>query len=235
MTTRASAAKELKHVFVFGGTPSTAESLYEWKRFEVPGKLKVWLFERPRYGVCGRSSDFCSWVEIVQAHLEENSISEFSIIAISGGGPFGLAAASLDGCLELKLISSVGDISRYLDSPVLSDRIREMFILASMNDRGGLADSLSRNLNREHFHPSVFRNGFEVIADELIQVWSDWGLNFCNIKCPVIAHHAGDDDVSPYDCVVALGRNLSGFSIMKYSGGHRFFKDSDIMKSLIRS
>ncbi|KIL39565.1 hypothetical protein SD70_19370 [Gordoniibacillus kamchatkensis] len=86
-------------VFVFHGTPGARFQIYATRLESIakegPVPLRIIVPERPGYGLSdakeGRTLE--DWCQDIEALADELGVERFSIVGISGGGPFALACA----------------------------------------------------------------------------------------------------------------------------------------------
>ncbi|MEM1222264.1 MAG: alpha/beta hydrolase [Verrucomicrobiota bacterium] len=221
-------------IFIFGGTPSSKTSLYEWI-VEAKGlPCKLHLFERPGFGETPPyKRTFAGWKESITEYIAEEGIQRFAVIGISGGGPHALALGEFPTCRKIVLVSSAGRYDSFINSPALSDSSRQLFTAARAKEKDAIIDQLSKR-DLSTFHPSVFNYGLEPLADELILIFEDWPFCLESIACEVVSFHGEDDTTTPLVVTEDFAKNIPHYKLRVIpKGNHLFFKEPKHMKEIL--
>jgi pimeloyl-ACP methyl ester carboxylesterase len=189
--------------------------------------FRVYAVERPGYGLSDPMNNwtFKDWIEDLRMFLERLNIQRFSILGISGGGPYALACANAFGSRVQKtaIICGMGPVYIETLADQLSTAEQDMILAAQHAPEklqelaeqihqdpfeyirtilSGLPEEERKNMPKEMitgyeaaFYEATF-HGDGMIADYR-NFSSPWGFEFGAIKTPVRFWHSMDDKNVP--------------------------------------
>jgi pimeloyl-ACP methyl ester carboxylesterase len=163
---------------------------------------------RPGYGESSPyiMKNLAEWGDMVAPLIRELGITQFDVMAMSSGAPYGYSIGSRfpDKVRNIYIFSGIPAL---YDEGVLSgwpyvitgdQNMAEMETLAHELFFSNLTrDDLARNDIRD----SSMHNGFGVAQDLMLR-GKDWGFNLSDVRGKVFMHHSKQDSSVPYKTAV---------------------------------
>ncbi|MFD1673934.1 alpha/beta fold hydrolase [Alicyclobacillus fodiniaquatilis] len=179
--------KDGEVVFMFHGTPGSRYYIYATRLASIAEKgqisLRIIVPERPGYGLsdakAGRTVE--DWCHDVEALAQALGVNRFSVVGISGGGPFALACASRmsEYVRKVAVICGMGPVS-ILGQEGLSGE--EKMCLEGPDSARLYMERLANMVNADpdrfaaYYISSLPEKDRELISDDLVPVFKQFAI-----------------------------------------------------------
>jgi len=174
-------------VFMFHGTPGSRYNIYATRLASIAEKgqipLRIIAPERPGYGLSdpktGRTLG--DWCDDVKALADELGVSHFSIVGISGGGPFALACASRmsEHVQKVAIVCGMGPISELGQEGLSAE---EKLCLQGPDSARAYMEQLANMVNADpdrfaaYYISSLPEIDRELLSDDLVPVFKQFAI-----------------------------------------------------------
>jgi pimeloyl-ACP methyl ester carboxylesterase len=195
-------------------------------------KARLICIARPGYGESSPivMSSYAEWADVVAPLLEELKITQFDILGMSSGAPYGYS-------LGTRFPEIVRNIYIFSGMPALYDeivrpdwpnpatkdpKIADMETLAHELFFSHLSgDDLQKNDIRD----SMMNNCFGV-AQDLILRFADWGFSLSEVKAKVFMRHSQCDESVPFKTAVRTAALLPNCALELMETGSHFSNET---------
>lgn len=215
-------------------------------------KIRVLSFERPGYGLSSEAEDYSldKWVKDIEELTKQLKLERFSVLGVSGGGPYALAISAL---LPLKvdktaIIAGLGPVylpelfevlPKYEKESALAaihapEKIEE-YIAQVREDSKGFVEHLLYQLpveDRAKIPQSMAdvyvltlteasKNAFGMINDYRI-FQQPWPFSLDDINVPIAFFHSDADEMVPLAHSEYLAKRINQAALNKLEGFSHF-------------
>jgi pimeloyl-ACP methyl ester carboxylesterase len=187
---------------------------------------------RPGYGESTpyNMENFAEWGDMVAPLIRELGITQFDVLAMSSGAPYGYSIGS-------KFPDKVRNIYIFSGTPALYDEIVRsdwpypMVGDKSMAEIKALAHELffshltKDDLMRNDIRDSSMHDGFGVAQDLMLR-GKDWGFLLSEVTEKVFMHHSKQDDSVPFRTAVRTAELLPNCELELAETGPHFSNEA---------
>ena len=233
------------------GMPGSRIEMKAFEKTALGAGVRVVAPERPGYGLStpNPGGSLANYPLDVQELAGALRLDRFAVLAVSGGGPYGLACASrlAQRLTAVVVVSGIGPLRLPGSTRSMARPNRFMFNLGRFSPGlvGFLLPRLLRSslpsMNRQvqagtspvsSISPELFaivagdqaesiRNGGKGIAFDMKNLWQPWGFKLEDIKIKVTLRHGVSDDLAPAGLAQAVAGKLPNCDAYFYPGeGH---------------
>jgi pimeloyl-ACP methyl ester carboxylesterase len=207
-------------------------------------KTRLICIARPGYGESSPyvMDSFAEWAELAGFLIGELALSQFDILGLSSGAPYGYAIGSLfpDNVRNIYIFSGVPAL---YDEIVLSHWPYEAIRNKNMAEVETLAHELfftgltKDDLTRNDIRDSMMNNGFGVAQDLLLR-FMNWGFCLSDVKGIVFMRHSKCDEAVSFQTAVRTAELLPNCELELTETGPHFSieaLDDFISKTMVKN
>ena len=209
-------------------------SIDDYHLFDQLIRLNVRLIciARPGYGESSPyvMNSFAEWGDIVSMVIEELELTQFDILGMSSGAPYGysIGYGFPDKARNIYIFSGIPAL---YDENVLSYWPYEMAKNKTMADMENLAHELffshltAEDMKKNDVRDSMMHNGFGVAQDLQLRAM-DWGFRLSDVKEQVYMRHSKCDEAVPFETAVRTSELLPNCKLELMETGPHFSEEA---------
>jgi len=210
----------------------------------IRSNFRLICIARPGYGDSSpyEMRDFAEWGELVSVLVEELGLTQFDVLGMSSGAPYGYSIAYKfpDKVRNLFIFSGMPALydevvlSHWQHPPITSTDITKVETLARELFFSNLTEDA---LKQNDIKDSMMNNCFGVAQDFLLR-FKDWGFSLSDVKAHVFMRHSKTDDSVPFAAAIRTAELLPNCELDLLESGPHFSNealDDFIEKTMLKN